>query len=209
MTSAVGTAPETDHTELRHVLRGGVQLGVLQTILIALIGLASRALSGPAETAVLALLLVAGIAATVTLPGLWTRARSIEGIAGAAGIGLVATAVFLLLDVAVLQPAGLYTNRWLGIGGGSNWWYHPVWWMVGTFMPWMGAWTLANQAARSGTPNPPALVGGTLVLAAGLMAVGVLTGVPGAAWSLATYGVAVLPALVLLTVITGVGARRL
>ena len=76
-------------------------------------------------------------------------ARTIEGIAGAAGIGLGAAFVFLLLDVVLLQNIGTYTNRWWQIGG-SNWWYHPIWWMVGTFLPWFGAWILANQAARNG-----------------------------------------------------------
>lgn len=208
MTSAVGTAPAADYTELRHVLRSGARLGVAQSVIIALIGLASRQLSGSLELAALAILLVAGVAITITLPGMWTCARRIEGIAGAAGIGLFATVVFLIVDVAVFQPAGLYTNRWLEIGGGSNWWYHPVWWMVGTYMPWMGAWVLANQAARSGAPNPGALVVGTLVLAAVFMAVGVLLGVPGASWGVGTFGVSVLPAQAALTVITGLGARR-
>ena len=83
------------------------------------------------------------------LPGIWTRALTIEGIAGAAGIGLGAAFVFLLIDVVLLQNIGTYTNRWWQIGG-SNWWYHPIWWMVGTFLPWIGAWILANQAARNG-----------------------------------------------------------
>ena len=84
------------------------------------------------------------------LPGLWTRARTIEGIAGAAGIGLAAAFVFMVIDVALFQPLGLWTNRWLEIGGGANWWYHPVWWMVGTYLTWMGALVQANQAAKSG-----------------------------------------------------------
>jgi hypothetical protein len=208
MTSAVGPAPVADNTELVHVLRSGVRLGVVQSVFVALIGVASRALGGPLETAVLGALLVAGVAVTITLPGLWTRARSIEGIAGAGGIGLAATVVFLVIDVAVFQPAGLYTNRWAQIGGGSNWWYHPVWWMVGTYLPWMGAWIQANQAARSGAPNLAALVGGTLVLAAALMALAVLVGFPGAGYGVGTFGVAVLPALAVLTIVTGLGARR-
>src|SRR4029079_11961055 len=92
--------------------------------------------------------------AVTLLPGLWTRARTIEGIAGAAGIGLGATVVFLLVDVTVLQNIGTWGNRWREIGGGSDWWYHPVWWMVGTFLPWFGAWMLANQLTR-GAPGFP------------------------------------------------------
>jgi len=111
----------------------------------------------------LIMFLVIGLAATVILPGLWTRARNIEGIAAAAGIGLAATVVFLLVDVALLQPFGAYTFRWRALGGGSNWWYHPVWWMVGTYLAWMGAFILANQTARNGRPSVGGLVALVLI----------------------------------------------
>lgn len=208
MTSAVDTVAGADHTELRHVLRSGLQLGLLQTALVAAFAFVSRGLDGPAELGLESLILVVGLAATIVLPGRWTRARRIEGIAGAAGIGLTATVVFLVIDVALFQPLGLYTNRWLEIGGGSNWWYHPVWWMVGTYLPWMGAWVMANQVAAGGSARPAVLVAGTVVLAAVGMAVGVLLGVPGAAYGVGTFAVAVLPALAVMVVVTGLGARR-
>ena len=107
-----------------------------------------------------------------------------------------------------LQPLGVYTNRWLEIGGGSNWWYHPVWWMVGTYMPWLGAWVLANQTARAGAPNPVVLVAGTLLLAAVIMAAAAFVGFPGAGFGLGTFAVAVLPAQALLVVVTSMGARQ-
>ena len=194
MTAAVATS-SADHTELPHVLRSGVQLGILQAVLIGAFGLLQPRLTGPLELIVLGAILIVGIAATIALPGSWTNARTIEGIAGAAGIGLCAAVVYLLVDVAILQPIGVYTSRWLAIGGGSNWWYHPVWWMAGTYLPWMGAWVLANQAAKSGAPNPVALVGGTVVVAAVLMAAAATFKVPGASFGLGTFGVAVLPAM--------------
>lgn len=208
MTSAVAADASADHTELRHVLRAAVQLGVLQSALVGAYAVASRRLAGPLELGVLGAILVVGVAATIALPGTWTKARSIEGIAGAAGIGLAATVVFLVIDVAVFQPLGIYSNRWLEIGGGSNWWYHPVWWMVGTYLPWMGAWVLANQAAKSGQGNPAALVIGTLVVAAVIMAVAKTLGFPGAAFGLGTFGVSVLPALAVMVLVTAVGTRR-
>lgn len=208
MTSAVQAAPATDHTELTHLLRSGVQLGVIQSVLIAAFGLIQVRVAGVIELVVCGAILVVGLAITMSLPGIWTRARSIEGIAGAAGIGLFATAVYLLIDVAVLQRIGLYTNRWLEIGGGSNWWYHPVWWMVGTFVPWMGAFVLANQAAKNGTANPPMLVIAALVLAAVVMAVATVAGFPGASFGLGTFAVSVLPALAILVAVTAMGARR-
>ncbi len=208
MTSAVQATPAADHTELRHVLRSGFQLGVLQSVLAGVFAFLQPRIEGVIELAVLGAILIVGVAATIVLPGTWTRARSIEGIAGAAGMGLVSTVVFLLIDVSVLQPAGVWTNRWLEIGGGSNWWYHPVWWMVGTFMPWMGAWVLSNQAAKSGASNPVALVVGTIVLALVVMAAAATLKFPGAAFGLGTFGVAILPALALMAAVTGVGARR-
>jgi hypothetical protein len=153
-------------------------------------------------------LLVIGLGATIILPGLWTRARNIEGIAAAAGIGLAATVVFLLVDVALLQPFGAYTFRWRAIGGGSNWWYHPVWWMVGTYLAWMGGFILANQTTRNGRPSVGGLVALVLIGALVFGAIGVVFHVPGAAWSIPTFGIAVLPALALAAVISGMGTRR-
>ena len=140
MSAAVHAHAGADHTELTYVLRAAVKLGILESVAVLVIGSVSKYLDGVAETALLAVLLTAAIAAVAFLPGLWTRATTIEGIAGAAGIGLAATVVFMVFDVALFQPFGLYTNRWLEIGGGSNWWYHPIWWMVGTYLPWLGAW---------------------------------------------------------------------
>lgn len=208
MTSAVQATPAADHTELRHLLRSGLQLGLLQSVLAGVFAVLQPRIDGPIELVVLGLILIVGIAATIVLPGTWTRARSIEGIAGAAAIGLVSTVVFLLVDVSVLQTAGVWTNRWLEIGGGSNWWYHPIWWMVGTFMPWMGAWVLANQAAKSGASNPGALVVGTIVVALVVMAAAATLKFPGAAFGLGTFAVAILPALAIMAAATGVGARR-
>jgi hypothetical protein len=210
MTSALTLDARHDRTHLPHVLRAGTMLGVLQTVLIALFAFLQPRLEGPVELVILGVILVVGVAATIVLPGRWTEARTIEGVAGAAGIGLMAAFVFLLLDstAQVVLPSGLFTNRWLAIGGGSNWWYHPVWWMVGTFLAWMGAWIQANQAARTGEPSPVTLVLGTLVLAAIVMAAAALFGFPGAGFGLGTFGVAVLPALALMTALSLIGVRR-
>jgi hypothetical protein len=196
-----------DITDVPAIVRGSVKLGLLEAVLVLLFSLAFRLLEGPAETVVVALLLVAGLAAVTLLPGVWTRAYTIEGIAGAAGIGLGATVVFLLIDVSLLQNIGTYTNRWHEIGG-SNWWYHPVWWMVGTFLPWMGAWILANQEARNGRVSilgAFAMAVAFTVLAAIL---GIVLGFPGARWTITTFGVAFLPGVALATALSAMGSRR-
>ena len=202
------TAAQPDQIEIPRVVRLSIILGVIQTIVVALFALVTRLFDGPVETALEAILLIIGLAATIILPGMWTRARSINGIAAAAGIGLSATVVFLLLDVALLQPLGAYTFRWRELGGGSNWWYHPVWWMVGTYLAWMGAFIMANQTAKNGSPSVGGLLALLLVGTVVFAVLGVLFHVPGAAWSLPTFGVAVLPALALATIVSGLGTRR-
>lgn len=208
MTSALPLDARHDRTHLPHVLRMGAGLGLLQSVLITLFGFLQPRLDGTLELLICGAILVIGVAATIALPGLWTGARTIEGIAGAAGIGLMATVVFLVIDVALLQRIGLWTNRWHEIGGGSNWWYHPVWWMAGTLMPWLGAWVLANQTAKTGSPSPVALVLGTLFLAVVIAAAAALLGFPGARVGLGTFGVAVLPALALMTALSAIGVPR-
>lgn len=208
MTSAMTMTGTHDQTDFRSLLKGGVKLGLLQCVLIAAFAVLEVRLEGPVELVVCGLILFIGIAATITLPGQWTSARTIEGIAGAAGIGLAAAFVFLAVDVAIFQPVHLYTNRWLEIGGGSNWWYHPVWWMVGTYLTWQGAWIQAHQAAKRGSASPVALVAGTAVLAAVCLGIAILLGVPHAAWGLGGFAVAVLPALALYTAISALGVPR-
>jgi hypothetical protein len=207
MDSAAELHGDFDVTDVPSIVRGAVLLGLFESVVVLLFSLASRYLAGPLETVVLALVLLVGLAPATLLPGIWTRARTIEGIAGAAGIGLGATFVFLLIDVVLLQHIGTYTNRWWEIGN-SNWWYHPVWWMVGTFLPWFGAWILANQAERNGRISAPAAFGTAVgfALVAGVAAI--LIGVPGAGWNLATFGVAFLPGLALATALSALGGRR-
>ena len=208
MTSTAELNRDYDLTGVPAIVAGSVKLGLLEGIAVLLFSLASRLLDGVVETIICGIILIVGVAAVSMLPGLWTRPRTIEGIAGAAGIGLGATAVFLLVDVVLLQNIGTYTNRWYEIGGGSNWWYHPVWWMVGTFIPWMGAWLLANQTNRNGHPSAGQGLITALVLAVLIGAAATALGFPGAHWGLGTFGVAFLPGLVLATLISGIGKRR-
>jgi hypothetical protein len=208
MTSTAQVQSEYDATTVPAIVAGSIKLGLLEAVLVLVFSVASRLLGGPVEIIVCGIVLVVGLAAVTLLPGLWTRARTIEGIAGAAGIGLGAAGVFLLLDVMLLQNIGTYSNRWQEIGGGSNWWYHPVWWMVGSFLPWMGAWILANQTAKNG--QPAALTGfiTALVLTVIVAVAAVLLGFPGAHWTLGTFAVAFLPGLVLATIVSAVGKPR-
>jgi hypothetical protein len=208
MSAAVHAHAGADQTDLPYVLRAAVKLGILESFAILVIGLVSKYLDGSLEKGLLGVLVTVAVLAVTFLPGIWTRARSIEGISGAAGIGLAATVVFLAVDVSLFQPFGLYTHRWLDIGGGSNWWYHPIFWMVGTYLPWLGAWILANQAAGGGTPSFATASVMLVVCTVIAMVIGVVLHIPGAGWNVGTFGVAFLPGLALATVVSILGARR-
>lgn len=207
MSSAVELERDIDRTDVPYVVRGAIKIGLITAIAVLLYSLVSRFTNGVVESALKVFIIAAGTWLVTFLPGQWTRARTIEGIAGAAGIGLAGTVVYLLIDVTLLQNIGTYTNRWRQIGGGSNWWYHPVWWMVGTFLPWMGAFMIANQAARGSVSVPKAAAIVTVATLA-LGALAVLLHVPHAEWNVPTFGVAIIPALAVATAITGLGSRR-
>lgn len=208
MTSAVGTRREYDVTHLTHVLRRGLVLGLFTSVIVVLLSFITRYTAPPIETVLGGIVLLAGFVGVTALPGTWTGARTIEGIAGAAGIGLLATVVFMLVDVALLQPLGMWTNRWREIGGGSNWWYHPVWWMAGTLLPWLGALILANRAARGRAATVLGVMLPVLVIAVLCAVIGILLRFPGANWNLSTFGIAFLPGLIIAAVLSAVGRAR-
>ncbi len=208
MATAVPLGSTTDTTDLPIILRGAAILGVVQAVAVFAVSVINKALTGTADAALTGAVVAVGAALTIVLPGLWTRARTIEGISGAAAIGLGATVMFLILDVAILQPLGTYTNRWREIGGHSNWWYHPVWWMVGCYLAWMGAFIMANQAAKRGTASIGGLLGLVVVLTAACGAIAAVVGFPGAGWNVPTFAVAVLPALALGTGLSSLGTAR-
>jgi hypothetical protein len=80
--------------------------------------------------------------------------------------------------------------------------------MAGTFLAWMGAWVLANQASKGGEPSVPALMATSLGLTLVIGAVAVVIGFPGAAWGLGTFSVAFLPGIALAAALSSVGVRR-
>ena len=207
MSSAVRADSTTDLTDLPYVLRRAVSLGALTAVVVVAMSFITRFLAGAPEFLLGAVVVLAGAAAVSFLPGHWTRARTIEGIAGAAGIGLASSVVFLLLDVTLLQTTGMYTNRWLEIGGGSNWWYHPIWWMLGTFLAWMGAQIQASQAQKGAVSMPKAIVT-TLALTVACWVIGVAVHFPGAGWNLSSFGVAYLPGVTFAAMLGALGGRR-
>src|SRR6266513_1724933 len=142
--------------------------------------------------------LVTGVAVAF-FPAHWTAARGTEGIAGAAAVGWVGTVVFSAIDIVLLRPFKAYPWTWDAIGGGSTWWYLPIWWMLGTFLAWTGGIVSATRAARgesslAGAATPVLLGAVVLVVVARLARLGlglVLPAEAGAGFTIALAALAV------------------
>jgi hypothetical protein len=146
----------TDRSDFRNVTASGAKLGALTGAVVVVFLVVSRLLSpGVAREAVQALVVIIAAPLVSLLPARWTAPRSTEGIAGAAAVGLVGTVVFSMVDIVVLRPFHAYPWTWDAVGGGSTWWYLPIWWMLGTFVAWMGGMLSAARAARGTTEFAP------------------------------------------------------
>src|SRR5881296_2487036 len=175
--SATAAPARSDRSDFRTVTTGGAMVGLATAVAVVAYLAASRLLPvvGGLRGGVEALIvLVAGVGVAL-LPAQRTGARATEGIAGAAAVGLVGTVVFSAIDIVLLRPFKAYPWTWDAIGGGSTWWYLPIWWMLGTFLAWMGGILTAGRAARGGPTSllalaTPVLLGAFAVTAAALLA---------------------------------------
>src|SRR5437870_9295146 len=176
--SATATATASDRSDFRTVMVGGTQIGVLTAAAVVAFLMVSRQVAAGMPQRVLEALIVLATGTAVSfLPARLTEARHVEGIAGAAAIGLWGTVVFMALDIVLLRPFKAYPWTWDAVGGGSTWWYLPIWWMLGTALAWTGAIVMADRAAR----GDPALVRAATPTVAGavlLAAVARLAGLP-------------------------------
>src|SRR5467141_3383417 len=167
----MATSATVDRSEFRHVLLSGTIVGVVTAVVVILYLVISRLLPPGIITSVLQTIIVlAGGVAAAFLPGFFAGSRTVQGVASAAAIGLWGTIVFMAIDIILLRPFKAYPWTWDAIGGGSTWWYLPIWWMLGTFVAWMGAIVTAGRGARGGDTAIrslalPAVLGG---LSAGL-----------------------------------------
>lgn len=170
------TAPENvNRSDWRLMVFGGAKIGVATAIGVAAFALLSRSLTGNAETIAQAILILIGGAVFAFLPAHWTRPRSVDGIAWAAMLGLMGALFFAVIDIAVLRNLGIYRWSWDLIGGGSTYWYLPVWFMGSATLAWLGGWIVAGQGRGSAGPLVAAaqaeglaiLLFGVLVVAVG------------------------------------------
>lgn len=169
------TSATVDRSEFRHILLSGTIVGAVTAAAVVLFLLVSRLLpAGIVASFVLMLVVIAGGVAAAFLPGFFAGSRTVQGVASAAAIGLWGTIVFMAIDIVLLRPFRAYPWTWDAVGGGSTWWYLPIWWMLGTFVAWMGAIVTAGRAARGGDASirslaiPPVLAGLSAGLGLGL-----------------------------------------
>src|SRR5881396_163488 len=147
-----------DRSEFRHILFSGTLVGAATAVAVILFLLASRLLpAGITTSLALMLIVLAGGVAAAFLPASLAGSRTVQGIASAAAIGLWGTVVFMAIDIILLRPFKAFPWTWDAIAGGSTWWYLPIWWMLGTFLAWMGGVVTAGRAARGGDVSIPAL----------------------------------------------------
>src|SRR5213082_123867 len=194
--SATATPATADRSDFRTVMVGGTQIGVLTAAAVVAFLAVSQHVPALVPQSLLEALIVltAGIAVSL-LPGRLTEARHVEGIAGAAAIGLWGTVVFTAIDIVLLRPFKAYPWAWDAVGGGSTWWYLPVWWMLGTFLAWMGGIVRAGQATLGRTALPA--VAGAVVLAAIARLAGLGVSLPAAAGGAFTIVLAALAVVAL------------
>ncbi|MBI3982084.1 MAG: hypothetical protein HY337_04185 [Gemmatimonadetes bacterium] len=163
----------TERSDVRTIVGGGVKLGVVTAGGVTVFALLSRMLAGPSEILLQSVLVFVGVGVFAYLPTSWVRPRGIDGIAWTALVGLLGALVFTVVDTALLRPVNLYHWTWDQIGGGSGFWYIPIWWMGSAVLAWLGGWAWS----RGGGGSAVARAGQTAVVGAVLFAIIVLTGI--------------------------------
>ncbi|HEX9611545.1 MAG TPA: hypothetical protein VF978_06630 [Gemmatimonadales bacterium] len=180
--SAPAAPVSAERYDFRSVMASGTKLGLAVGFAVVLFLTVSRFLpEGVVQQLAQTIVVLAAGTAAAFLPGLWVAPRSGEGIAGAAAVGLWGTVVFSAFDIVVLRPLHAYPWTWDAIGGNSTWWYLPLWWMLGTFIAWMGGIVVARVA-----PVVPGLARLALPTAVGGIAIGIGFAFAGLSLAIAT-----------------------
>jgi hypothetical protein len=146
MTAAPASSRE--RRDLRTILTAGILLGVFAALGVAVFSLLSRVLSGGVEMVIRWLIALVGLAVAAFLPGRLLRPNTVDGIAWATLAGFLGAVIFTVLDIALLRPLGLYSWKWDAVGGGSGWWYVPIWWMGSALLAWLGSWAYSVGSSR-------------------------------------------------------------
>jgi hypothetical protein len=188
-TSAVAT---TDRSDFKHILLSGTKVGVITGVAVVVsLAVTGRMPAGLVRDLVFSVVVLGAGVLVSLLPAHWAVSRNTEGVAGAAAIGLWGTVTFMAIDIVLLRNFHAYPWTWDAIGGGATWWYLPIWWMLGTYLAWMGGlFTAARNAKEStglGQVAAPVVIGAIVLAVAGKLAAGgvILPVLVGGAYTLA------------------------
>jgi hypothetical protein len=170
--TAAGHFQSTERRTVGTLLGTGVALGVATAIGVVIFSLLSRVLSGTVGNWVLLILVLLGGLVAAFGPAAAVRPQTIDAVGWSAFVGVISAWTFTALDIIILRPVGLYSWRWDAIGGGSGWWYIPVWWMASAFLAWLGGWSYAARAHRGAAvqlSNLAGLTAGVALIITGLL----------------------------------------
>jgi len=204
MTSAVRPADQVGY-DVRTIVGSGIKLGIVTTVGVVVFALISRLIGGTVEVAVQSILVLLGGLAFSFLAATWMKPHDVDSIAWTALVGLLGALTFTILDTAILRPMNLYHWTWDQIGGGSGFWYIPVWWMGSATLAWLGAW-IYSLASRGGTAGFGTLAGRPVAIALALFVVLGITNI--GSFNAAMMGLAFCLALVVEVVLASVLSRQ-
>ena len=193
MTSTARPGPVA-RDDPRNVIVSGIKLGAISTLLIVAFALASRALSGAPMVIVQIAILWAGGALYSFLPAVLVRPRDADSMGWAVMVAVIASVVFTILDTAILRPLKLYSWTWDAIGGGSGFWYIPIWLMISAFIAWMGCLIYAHRTDRN--PEAGVVAGAIQTVAIAAVVFALLTALKLAPFHAAVAGLSLGLALV-------------
>lgn len=162
--------------DLRRIVRSGILLGGLTALGVTVFALVSRAVDGTLEVVLQSAIIFVGGVTAAYLPAIRLQPRNIDDAGWCALVAVIGAATFTAIDTAILRPVGLYHWTWDAIGGGSGWWYLPVWFMGAAFLAWIGT-LVYGRTRRFTEPRLAALAGPTVGLAAVILAGLALTGI--------------------------------
>ena len=167
--SAPAAPVSAERYDFRSVMAGGTKLGLIIGFAVVLFLAVSRFLpEGVVREVAQTIVVLAGGTFAAFLPGLLVSPQTGDGIAGTAAVGLWGTVVFSAFDIILLRTFHAYPWTWDAIGGNSTWWYLPMWWMLGTFVAWMGGVVVTRIP-----PDTRSLVRLTLPTTAGAIGFGI------------------------------------
>lgn len=163
--TAVAETLDIDRSDVRTIVGNGFKLGLITTLYVVGFALVSRGISGVTETVVQSVLILIAGTVVAFYPAIVVKARTIDGIAWGMLVAVLGATFFTVFDTAILRPLDLYHWTWDAIGGGSGFWYIPVWWMVSAFLSGLGGILVANKSDGDDTATLGSLFPRTAVFA--------------------------------------------